>query len=166
MYAELMRKKCNKCKRIKLLTEFQKDVRYEFGVKSSCRKCLNEYCRIKGFAKRYAAANKEKVAAYQKEWRKNNKARYDESRRQWVRNNRKKVLAETRKYQAAKLLRTPGWLTKTQLHQMQMFYVNCPDGYEVDHISPLQGKEISGLHVPWNLQYLKRHENRCKSNKH
>lgn len=55
--------------------------------------------------------------------------------------------------------RVPKWLTRQDKKAISIFYANCPLGYHVDHIIPLQGKEISGLHVLSNLQYLPAEEN-------
>ena len=56
-------------------------------------------------------------------------------------------------------------LPNEDLSVIKEFYSKCPIGYEVDHIIPLNGKNISGLHTITNLQYLKVSDNRRKSNK-
>jgi len=62
--------------------------------------------------------------------------------------------------------RTPKWITQEQMDQIKLIYLNRPNGFEVDHIIPLCGENISGLHVPENLQYLSAEENRLKNNKY
>lgn len=57
---------------------------------------------------------------------------------------------------------TPIWV---DLKAIQEIYINCPKGLTVDHIVPLQGTNVCGLHVPWNLQYLTRSENSSKGNR-
>lgn len=56
---------------------------------------------------------------------------------------------------------TPKWADKRAI---RYFYVSCPEGYHVDHIIPLHGKNVSGLHVLENLQYLPAQENLKKGN--
>ena len=66
------------------------------------------------------------------------------------------------KRRAAKLNATPKW---ANLQKIKEIYNNCPQGYHVDHIIPLQGKNVCGLHVENNLQYLLARDNLVKSNK-
>lgn len=58
-------------------------------------------------------------------------------------------------------LRMPQWADRDAI---KTFYLNKPEGYQVDHIIPLQGKIVSGLHVLENLQYLPAVENNRKQN--
>lgn len=104
----------------------------------------------------YSEKNKEKISSYRKKWEKE---------------NRPKCRAAVRKRQAAKLQRTPPWLTKQQLQDIEAFYshavaLGTKTGvmHHVDHIVPLRGKIVSGLHVPWNLQVITAVENSKKHN--
>lgn len=67
------------------------------------------------------------------------------------------------KYRAAKINRIMSW---SELEEITKFYKNCPSGYHVDHILPLNGSKVSGLHVLNNLQYLTAKENCSKNNKY
>lgn len=60
-----------------------------------------------------------------------------------------------------RLKRIPRW---ADLKAIKEFYDNCPDGYVVDHVVPLQGEFISGLHILSNLQYLTAKDNAIKHN--
>ena len=66
-------------------------------------------------------------------------------------------------YRAAKLDRSVDW---ADVNAIAEFYSACPEGYHVDHIIPLQGDLVSGLHVLNNLQYLPAKDNCSKSNKY
>lgn len=66
------------------------------------------------------------------------------------------------KYKAASLERIVSW---SDLEEISAIYAKCPEGYHVDHIVPLQGENVSGLHVSSNLQYLTAEENIKKHNK-
>ena len=67
---------------------------------------------------------------------------------------------------------TPAWLTKEERLQMRELYVHARkltavtgERYVVDHIVPLRGESVCGLHVPWNLRVITQDENLKKSNK-
>jgi hypothetical protein len=86
--------------------------------------------------------------------------------------NRHKTNAIKAKYRASKYNATPKWLTKQHLEEIKVFYKEAKklsedtgELYQVDHIVPLQGVEVCGLHVPWNLQILTKTENISKFNK-
>ena len=66
-------------------------------------------------------------------------------------------------YRAEFANRTVSWANKNIIAAI---YNNCPEGYQVDHIIPLNGKLVSGLHVENNLQYLTKRDNLEKSNKY
>ena len=72
---------------------------------------------------------------------------------------------------AAKLNATPAWLTESQIQEINSLYaesrrLSSATGVEhhVDHIVPLRGRTVCGLHVPWNLRVVTAEFNRRKSN--
>ena len=92
--------------------------------------------------------------------------------KQWQQNNKTRSLINVKRSKLAKINRTPKWLTDRDHKVIWGFYkiaamLTKHNGkpWEVDHIIPLQGKFVSGLHVPSNLQLMQGSDNRIKSNK-
>ena len=137
----------------------------------------------------YYHANKERISALRKQIREQNPERFTNYNQQYVerypekakiRNNtyRKQNLsaatARVRKYQLSLRKRIPSWLTEKDWLSIKSQYAMAEwlnltmfgVRYEVDHIVPLQGKNVSGLHTPANLQIVQRKINRSKGNKY
>lgn len=77
-------------------------------------------------------------------------------------NNKDDIINKVADRRALLISRIPIWANKEKIKQI---YDSCPKNYHVDHIVPLQGNLVSGLHVENNLQYLPKEENLRKSNK-
>lgn len=157
-------KTCSKCNVEKDLSCFKKDQRYHLGVTGACKECYKAYNRANKSSQKWVERNRERSNEIKVKYARKNHEIVKLSKRKWYDANPKQRMANVRSYQARKLNALPHWLTKDQLKEMRSFYVNCPAGYEVDHIIPLRGKNVCGLHVPSNLQYLTISENRRKSN--
>lgn len=119
-----------------------------------------------------SSREKEKISS--RNWKKNNKQSVIEYNKMWTKNNTGKKLAINAKYRSRKLHATPKWLTSEHISQIEEFYALAQelawlnqDGkpFHVDHIVPLQGKNVCGLHVPWNLQLLPGKINISKGNR-
>lgn len=114
--------------------------------------------------RKWALNNPEKNRESKAAWRARNREKHNSYNRLWSKRNKGKVTAYARAYQLLKLHRIPKWLSDKDRQLIMDFYENRPIGQHVDHIVPLKGKTVSGLHVPWNLQYLSAEENIKKSN--
>lgn len=84
----------------------------------------------------------------------------------YISNNKDKKRSWDASRKAVLTKAQPSWLTDKQKADILHFYSQAWQlGLEVDHIVPLRGKTVCGLHVPWNLQLLSRSANASKNNK-
>jgi len=122
---------------------------------------------------RYAQKHPDKLIAKTVRWRNSNPERAAELARQGRLRNKDRIIANKAKYRAGKSNRTPAWLTEIDFERIRNEYKLAVlltkvtgEPWEVDHVIPLHGKNVSGFHVPSNLQVLRASENRLKNSKY
>jgi hypothetical protein len=100
-------------------------------------------------------------------------AQLREYRNAWKAANKTQVRADTKARRRKHRDATPPWLTRKQKSAIRHLYQiaitmtqTTGEQYVVDHIVPLRGEAVCGLHVPWNLRVITQEENLKKSNKH
>ncbi len=144
-------KVCNQCFENKNLLEYNKNASSKDGFYSLCKVCK------RARDTRYRSQNKKQISKKQKIYYQNNKEVYFQNNA-----SRRSVSRKAK----------PSWLTGEQKREMLYKYSlakECSqltgEKYHVDHIIPLKGKGVCGLHVPWNLQVIPSDINSKKYNK-
>jgi len=185
-------KQCKYCLEIKVKEgNYRRQAECAGGVVAKCNTCFNkdrpsragsEYA--KKHWKKYYAENKDELLRKQKEDEKRKeyaKNRYQEKKdeikkkqKEYSKTSRAKALSARRQSLRARRVKEaqPSWLSPEQIQEMTNLYWLAQDlktvtgmMYHVDHIVPLKGHNVCGLHVPWNLQVLPADVNMRKSNK-
>ena len=173
-----MFKTCTRCNSSKELHHFTQRKASKDGFNSACKECVTAY--------RQSA--KSNISEYNKKYREKHRDVLIERSKDWRDENTEKVVLYKRHYRkveplkhsvwdatkrAKRLKRFPTWLTEEDKQSISKVYeeakqlsMNTCISYQVDHIVPLNGKKVSGLHVPWNLQILTAEENNRKNNKY
>ena len=135
----------------KELALFHKDKSSKQGVASTCKTC-----RTKHYRDVYATDSA-------------TRKRLKETGSKWKRENKGMVNATQARRRAIKLSATPSWGDKekvTRYYIIADFLTNkIGESHHVDHVIPLQGVNVCGLHVDTNLDVISELDNRKKSNK-
>ena len=150
-------KTCYKCKTEKEFSEFSKSKRKTGGAACLCKDCSSLY------HKKYYLKNKEKIIKRGTDYHFANPERVAKGKKRWKQANKNKVNAYSGQRRAQKLQATVSWADKEAIQRMYTIAVWCSknlgEDYHVDHVIPLQGEKICGLHVEYNLDVITATEN-------
>ncbi len=160
---------CPCCKEDKENSFFYIDKIRKTGLSYYCKSCTT----VKN--KEKYEANKEKRLLKMKQYYYKNKEQLLQDSKirckEWREKNKDRHNAKAAKYRSSKLKASPKWADNDKIQQYYSVakYLDWISGgfvkHHVDHIVPLQGKTVCGLHVENNLQILTSKDNFSKHNK-
>jgi hypothetical protein len=112
---------------------------------------------------KWRAANRDKMLAAQKRWREANREHASASVVAWKARNPGRIAAHNAAYKSAVRGQVPVWADMAAINAL---YLEARElGLTVDHVIPLRGKKVCGLHVENNLRLVTHSENSSKGNK-
>lgn len=151
---------------------YTKEAKKEASLANKARYREANREKLKAAGAEYRAKNKEQIKQYGAKRYRKIKEEHNAQMKLWRDANKDLMCHYAAKRRADELQRTPGWLSKADIQEIAEFYEAAqvlskifPYTLHVDHIVPLRGNGVSGLHVPWNLQLLPAKVNLGKSNK-
>jgi hypothetical protein len=128
--------------------------------------------KIKDKSREYYLKNKDRILERVKNHREAHREEKRQRDKDYIKRNPHVARAAKANYKKSRKRATPKWLTQEHFDQIKEFHKTAiqltkETGIEhhVDHIVPLQGKTVCGLHVPWNMRVITHIENRQKTNK-
>jgi hypothetical protein len=173
-------KTCSKCGEEKPLTEYYKSKECAAGVRSACKICTNKQrdawrSNPDNWRKELDAQAVRQSSEKEKKRIREYNARPDVALKRKLHGRKPKSnhglamdAARAQKRRCAKSQRTVSWaneqLIAAYYKEAKRLEELTGIQFHVDHIIPLQGEMVSGLHVETNLQLLPAHENIGKSN--
>ena len=183
---------CKTCEIERDESEFSRHKLARDGLNATCKPCKAEKQRVyrannleaqreatrrwrKGatehvreYEKAYREKNRDQRIERCRSWRERNPEKQTAAERRYVESNRGKVNAKNMRRHAAKILRTVGWADLDAIDGIYERAVALTEQtgvkHHVDHIIPMQGEKVSGLHVETNLQILTQAANCSKGN--
>lgn len=132
---------------------------------AKCPECNEQ--RRRGKEAKYRVEHQEKIKADLAAWRKANPEKTKAHKSRHTKENRARLTAYENKRRAAKIQQMPAWADLEAINGMYELcglFRRVGLDLHVDHITPLKGKMVSGLHVENNLQLLHKMENLRKKN--
>lgn len=155
-------KTCIKCETEKAYEFFAVRKDSKDGYRNTCQACSRLYDK-----KRWNGPRRMKSLQRLNKDYHQNKRNWAKKHKEWTRSNKHKINAIQAKRRSAKINATPRWMTAMDFLLIKEIYKAAAIlSMHVDHIVPLQGKNVCGLHVPWNLQPLPAAQNIKKSNRY
>ena len=157
-----MNKQCTSCKEVKAEFCFYAQANRKDGLSYRCKECISL------LAATWQTQNKERAAINKQRYNENNRQRVAATNRRIRQSNPSAQRAYLAKKRAAKLVRTASWADKNAMSMWYQVATVLSRGgvkFHVDHIIPLQGKTVSGLHVENNMQVLPAYINISKHNR-